>query len=189
MPYHFADAVGQVPAAAVPEGEAPEADALTPSLDSAFWVWNLVSNLVYGERADVVSRALREKLLPMQARLLDGAAKTDRALSKPGLSASEVARRATEYCETTADGAFHSWRDVFLQLFALTRDGFTITKGKTPRCEAGEKEGCTARNIPNVQESGYDQAWYDRVAADGRTTVVAESGRATPLRERPFRLC
>ena len=43
-----------MPAAAVKPEEAPVADALTPSMDSAFWIWNLVSNLAYGDRADVV---------------------------------------------------------------------------------------------------------------------------------------
>lgn len=39
-----------------------------------------------------------------------------------------ITRRVTAFCEKTADGAFHAWLKVFLDLFALTRDGFTITK-------------------------------------------------------------
>ena len=52
-------AAGQDPASAAAPGHAPPADALNPSLDSAFWIWNLVSNMAYGDRADIVSRALK----------------------------------------------------------------------------------------------------------------------------------
>eukprot|EP00740_Mantoniella_antarctica_P004831 CAMPEP_0181358498 /NCGR_PEP_ID=MMETSP1106-20121128/5548_1 /TAXON_ID=81844 /ORGANISM="Mantoniella antarctica, Strain SL-175" /LENGTH=678 /DNA_ID=CAMNT_0023471475 /DNA_START=382 /DNA_END=2418 /DNA_ORIENTATION=+ len=172
VPYHFADATGQVPAAAVKPGEAPTADALTPSMDSAFWIWNLVSNLAYGDRADVVSKALEAKLLPMQERLMAAAAAEDAAVAAlamtDGASSPAVVARATAFCELTADGAFHAWQTVFLELFALTRDGFTITRGThKPQCAGAQKDGCTARNIPDVMEQGYEQSWYDRVATDG----------------------
>lgn len=72
--------------------EAPESDALNPSLDSAFWVWNLVSNLAYGDRADIVSKALEAKLLPMQERLMAAAAKEDDAAVRPGVKKSTLMR-------------------------------------------------------------------------------------------------
>ena len=53
IPPSYADRAGQEPAAAVAYGV--EGDAYTMSLDSAFWVYNLVANLAYGERyADVM---------------------------------------------------------------------------------------------------------------------------------------
>lgn len=73
--------------------EAPESDALNPSLDSAFWVWNLVSNLAYGDRADIVSKALEAKLLPMQERLMAAAAKEDDAAVRPGEAAFQQKRK------------------------------------------------------------------------------------------------
>ena len=205
VPYHFADATGQVPAAAVAPGKAPAADALRPSLDSAFWIWNLVSNLAYGDRADVVSRALQAKLLPAQERLMAAAAKEDASAAAAAVEAAEtkaspvaaeaaITRRATVFCEETADGAFHEWQTVFLELFALTRDGFTVTpsKAKKPQCAAGQKEGCTARYIPDVLEQGYEQSWYDRVASDGENaerygaplTQTQSSSRAYEMHKR-----
>jgi hypothetical protein len=197
VPFHFADATGQVPAAAVAPGEAPEADALTPSLDSAFWVWNLVSNLAYGDRADVVSKALEAKLLPMQEQLMAAAAEEEAAAAEAakakGAEAAAITRRATAFCEETADRAFHAWQRVFLELFALTRDGFTITKStaKKPQCVGAQKEGCTARKIPDVVEQGYEQSWYDRVAADGENAerygappADAAGGRAYEMHKR-----
>jgi hypothetical protein len=80
-PFHFADAVGQEPGAAVSVKlgvDAPDADALNPSLESAFWVWNLVSSLAYGERADDVAPMLVEKLETAQAALLRDADAADK---------------------------------------------------------------------------------------------------------------
>ena len=48
VPPSYADLRGQEPAAAVPY--AVKADAYTMSMDSAFWVANLVANLAYGNR-------------------------------------------------------------------------------------------------------------------------------------------
>ena len=49
IPTSFADPVGQDPAARVAYGV--KSDAFHMSLDSAFWVWNLVANMAYGDRA------------------------------------------------------------------------------------------------------------------------------------------
>ena len=46
-------------------------------MDSAFWVWNLVSNMAYGDRADIVSRALKVKLMTLQGKMLAAVAKED----------------------------------------------------------------------------------------------------------------
>lgn len=48
IPPSFGDPVGQEPGAAVSYGA--KADAFHVSLDSAFWVYNLVANAAYGER-------------------------------------------------------------------------------------------------------------------------------------------
>ena len=102
----------------------------------------------------------------------EDAAAAAAAAAGGSVAAASVAERATAFCEATADVAFHAWSGVFLELFALTRDGFTISQGKgKPQCTVSQKEaretGCTARLVPHVVEQGYDAAWYERVAADG----------------------
>lgn len=55
IPAAFGSLVGQTPGGGVPY--APTADGYTMSLDSAFWVWNLVGNIAFSERyagADVM---------------------------------------------------------------------------------------------------------------------------------------
>ena len=182
-PFHFADAVGQAPGAAVtvnPGVDAPVADALNPSLESAFWVWNLVSSLAYGERASDVAPMLLRELETRQARLLRDAAAADARFlafgtrsertSKRRENASRVAEAVTAFVEKAADEAFHEWRDVFLSLFAATRDGFAFGAPVAPRCPrppAPRTPGCTSRLVPSTREVGYDAQWRARVAADG----------------------
>ena len=52
-----------------------------------------------------------------------------------------------------------------MRLFARFRDGFTITAPKEPVCPdlaKGERKGCTARPVPEVEESGYSEAWLKK---------------------------
>jgi len=177
VPYHFADSVGQLPGAAVSPKDAPKADALNPSWDSAFWIWNLVSNLCYGERAQLVTEALREEMGPLQRDLLDKSVAFEaKVVQEYELAIDEsnaakkksIAEKATAFCEHEGETAFYKWRHVFMKLFALTRDGFTISKGTTPQCvPGGTKVGCTHRLLPDVAETGYDAGWRDRMASVG----------------------
>lgn len=188
VPYSLADRLGQVPnARAKTTADAPDADAFTPSLDSSFWVWNLVSNLAYGERADVVQPALDAELEKAQADLMRRADEMDAKLKST--PPAEAAEAATAFCEDAARSAHATWLGVFLRLFALIRDGFTVAPGKTPVCgdfadAAGASEaekggasaadrlktkysGCLGRVVPDTRETGYDDEWYARVADDG----------------------
>jgi hypothetical protein len=197
VPYSLADRLGQVPNARAPTpADAPDADAFTPSLDSSFWVWNLVSNLAYGERADVVQPALDAELEKAQADLMRRADEMDAKLKSA--PPAEAAEAATAFCEDAARSAHATWLGVFLRLFALIRDGFTVAPGKTPVCgdefaqniigddvpeAAGASEadggasaadrlktkysGCLGRVVPETRETGYDDEWYARVADDG----------------------
>ena len=51
IPAAFGSLVGQTPGGGVPY--APVADGFTMSLESAFWVWNLVGNVAFSERYQV----------------------------------------------------------------------------------------------------------------------------------------
>jgi hypothetical protein len=178
VPYSLADRLGQVPNSRAPTtDDAPDADAFSPSLDSSFWVWNLVSNLAYGERADVVQPALDAELEKAQADLMRRADEMDaKLMSAPPAEAAEA---ATAFCEDAARSAHATWLGVFLRLFALIRDGFTVAPGKTPACDfaeaAGASEaeggakysGCLGRVVPETRETGYADEWYARVADDG----------------------
>ena len=175
-PFHFADAVGQEPGAAVSVKlgvDAPDADALNPSLESAFWVWNLVSSLAYGERADDVAPMLVEKLETAQAALLRDADAADArftTMASDGDDQSSIASAVTLFVEKAADEAFHAWRDFFLTLFAATRDGFLFGAPVSRQCPPPPQPktpGCTSRVVPLAKEVGYDVKWRARVAADG----------------------
>ena len=82
----------------------------------------------------------------------------------------ELTEAVTAFVEKAADDAFHAWRDVFLRLFAATRDGFAFGAPSARRCPpppAPRAPGCTSRLVPSAREVGYDARWRARVAADG----------------------
>ena len=173
-PFHFADAVGQAPGAAVDVAlgvDAPVADALNPSLESAFWVWNLVSSMAYGERAGDVAPMLSREMERWQARLLRDAEAADARFSSTRVDAerTELTEAVTAFVEKAADDAFHAWRDVFLRLFAATRDGFAFGAPRARRCPPAPRTPGGARRglVPSAREVGYDARWRARVAADG----------------------
>ena len=61
IPASFGSLVGQTPGGGV--SYAPLADGFTMSLDSAFWVWNLVGNIAFSERySDALSLVLPRML-------------------------------------------------------------------------------------------------------------------------------
>ena len=47
--------------------------------DSAFWVWNLVANIAYGERADVAMPVIQSKIRELENNLLKQTAAVDHA--------------------------------------------------------------------------------------------------------------
>jgi hypothetical protein len=62
IPPSFGSRVGQIPGAGVPY--APLADSWTMSLDSAFWIWNLVRALSHSRACPVPPRSLAPDLRP-----------------------------------------------------------------------------------------------------------------------------
>ncbi len=168
VPAGFADPVGQEPAAAV--ATAVRSDALTMSLDSAFWVWNLVSNMCYGERyADAYPVVLAE-VERKQAQLINDTARADAAaaaLFANGDRAGAI-ESLTNYSVTTADRTLQEWRDFWMTLFVRFRDGFTVGPSKQPQCDPKrqQKDGCTSRAVPDVGQSGYSAAWRTRIIND-----------------------
>lgn len=168
IPPAFGDRVGQEPAAAVEYGVA--GDALTMSMDSAFWVWNLVANMAYGERYAEVMPIVQARIHHFQDQMFAQAAATDaRALALVHAGKTEAAvELATAFGVATGEQMLKDWRDFWMFLFARFRDGFTISAPQKPQCAHGRPaKGCTSRVLPETEPTGYSPAWYDRIVADG----------------------
>ena len=128
--------------------------------------------MAYGERAGDVAPMLSREMERWQARLLRDAEAADARFSSTRVDAerTELTEAVTAFVEKAADDAFHAWRDVFLRLFAATRDGFAFGAPSARRCPpppAPRTPGCTSRLVPSAREVGYDARWRARIAADG----------------------
>jgi hypothetical protein len=57
---------------------AVDADAFKMSMDSAFWVWNLVANLAYGERYHDAYPVIQDKINELQGKFFQETADIDK---------------------------------------------------------------------------------------------------------------
>jgi len=167
IPASFGDPVGQDPNAAVSYGV--KADAYTMNLNSAFWVWNLVGNMAYGERAQEAYSLILQHIHRIQNRLFSDVEKVDKIASdmyktSPALAIGYV----TDFGVTTGDSVTKEWLQVWMELFSRFRDGFTVNKAKAKKCDRSKHEvkNCTFRVVPTMTESGYTKDWYARIVAD-----------------------
>jgi len=167
IPPSYADPVGQEPAAAV--RGAVEADAYTMSMDSAFWVANLVANLAYGERYADVMPLVQAKIHQYQATFFESSARMDEqaaALIEKGEVTAAI-ELVTAYGVQIGEQMTKDWRAFWMYLFSRVRDGFIVTQPIKPRCiSGGPRVGCTSRAVPQVSESGYSASWYARIVSD-----------------------
>jgi len=166
IPASFGDPIGQEPAAGVPY--AVKADAYNMNMDSAFWVWNLVANMAYGERYNAVYPQIQLKINEIQGRLFDEAAAMDKqaAAMMPSDPAAAIAMM-TNFSVTTGDNLVAEWRTFWMFLFSRFRDGFTTTTTTSkPVCTEGQTKDCTFRLIPDCQETGYSDTWYNRIVTE-----------------------
>jgi len=167
IPPSFGDRVGQEPASAVDYGV--EADAWTMSMDSAFWVWNLVANQAYGERYDVVMPIVQQKIHFYQDKFFEATAAIDKQaaeLLQKDPSSTKAIELITNFGVETGEQMTKDWRNFWMYLFSKFRDGFTATAPKSKQCIGKQRKDCTSRSIPDSAETGYSAAWYKRVVED-----------------------
>eukprot|EP00750_Incisomonas_marina_P012629 INCI17126.2.p1 GENE.INCI17126.2~~INCI17126.2.p1 ORF type:complete len:622 (+),score=107.48 INCI17126.2:144-2009(+) len=169
IPPSFGDPIGQEPGAAVSYGA--KGDAFHVSLDSAFWVYNLVANAAYGERYKDVYPLIQERIAQIQGYYFDEVAKMDQEASdlyKKDPSAAVAA--ITKFGVESGQAITKAWLEFWMELVARTRDGFTITASKGKLCDVSapvdQLKGCFSRLDPVATTSGYSDAWYARMIAN-----------------------
>lgn len=167
IPPSFGDRIGQQPGAGV--DYAVDGDAYTMSMDSAFWVWNLVANLAYGERYDVVMPMVQQKIHFYQDRFFEATAQIDKQAEElfKKNSSQEAIELITRFGVERGEQMTKDWRNFWMYLFAHVRDGFTFNAPLKKQCIGKQRVGCTSRVLPDGIESGYSEAWYKRIVADG----------------------
>jgi len=147
-----------------------DGDAYTMSMDSAFWIWNLVANIAYGERYDVVMPLVQSKIHFYQDQFFLKTADIDKqaeALLKKDPASKEAIDLITRFGVETGEQMTKDWRNFWMYLFARVRDGFTVTAPVKKQCVGSQRKGCTSRRVPDAAATGYSQAWYQRIVGDG----------------------
>lgn len=165
IPASFGDPYGQMPAAAVSYGA--KADAYKMSLDSAFWVWNLVANIAYGDRYKDAMPLIQAKIKEVQESLFQKVEEMDKkaeAMLKEDPKG--TIEMLTNFSVDTGDALTKEWLEFWMFLFSRLRDGFLNMPAPIPQCKEGQKENCTFRYVPESEQAGYTDAWYERIVGD-----------------------
>jgi len=124
------------------------------SMDSAFWVFNLVSQMAY-DRWDIIYPEILNKSTPFQ----DTFDKDVPALDKQIISlvskgeVSKAIEAATNYSVSVGDEVYQKWREFWEYLVPRHVDG--LTKTYVPD-----------QKNPDIDSPGYGDAWYQRIVKE-----------------------
>jgi len=144
IPPSFGSRVGQTPGAGVPY--APVADAFTMSLDSAFWVWNLVGNIAFSERYGTARASIIAAVDAAQDDMLAAAARLETDFV--ALYATDPAAAVelmTTFVVDTGEGMTKKWRDFW----------FVSSSGGAPR-RARARARAAPRPRPRPRRAARD---------------------------------
>jgi len=136
-------------------------DGVTPpmmefSMDSAFYVFNLVANWAYS-RWDLIYPDVAQAVDALEAQYIREISDLDsQALLKVDTEGMESAiKLVTEYSVNTGNALVAQWGKFFGELFVKFRDGYVIKPDPDNKAC-----GCSAAS------AGYTQDWYDRIVRD-----------------------
>jgi dipeptidase len=142
---------------------------MTFSLDSAFYVFNLVANWAYS-RWDAIYPDVLARILSKEAVYFDMVKENDpkvAALLASGDKAGAV-DLMTSFSTDIGDQLLKDWFTFFGELFVKYRDGFVTTANpKVPVC------GCDTASL------SYPDKWYDRIVADTGDRYLAPADAST----------
>ena len=157
-------------------GRGPQ-DGVTPplmtfSLESAFYVFNLVANFAYS-RWDLIYADVYEAIAAKEAMYFDLVAETDEKAIKMfesnDFSDKDVVEFLTSFSHDIGEALTRDWFTFFGELFVKFRDGYITTpSAASPVC------GCQSQSAP------YQDDWYNRIVEDtGDIYLVPPQDEAT----------
>lgn len=138
--------------------------------DTAFWVFNMVANLVYSRHDDASAMVAAEISLQEEAffnavNRIDGAFEE---LIKAG-KADEAIETLTHFGVEKGQDLVSSWLELWKKLFFTFRDQLTITPPSKPQDPRDHL-------WPNALQQGYPTAWNDRIAEDTGSRYEVPTG-------------
>lgn len=140
--------------------------------DSAFWVFNRVTNFAY-MRYDMISADIRKVVDKWENTMLERVAEVDARVAN--LSAKNQRRALTSFSTTTAQSMFESWKRLDKYLLIKYVDGNVKSEHKDVlsyvidgnASAAHFVENGNGKQIPDkIQFPGYNEKWKRAVAED-----------------------
>ena len=143
-------------------------DIMTYSDNSAFWVFNQVTNFVY-TRTSVMIGDLQAKQKELEQKFFTETAEIDKQAAELFKKSPEKAvAYVTDYSVRSGDNTVQEWRELYKYLFTKYMDGNIKTKREVPD---GYKYV-----TPEVKQPGYPEEWYRRVARDAGEKLKQPKG-------------
>lgn len=166
----FGSLVGQTPGGGVPY--APVADAFTMSMDSAFWLFNLVGNLAFSERYSDAKPVILKNVYGAQTSMFAAAAQVDKDfVALYPVDPAAAIEMVTRFGETNGEAISAQWRNLFYLLFATFRDGGILLPSTAQQCVGNQTDNCVAKLQPIDSETGYDEQWRGRIVNDSDNAI------------------
>ena len=171
IPAAFGSRVGQTPGGGVPY--APIADGYKMSLDSAFWVWNLVGNVAFSERYADARPYIRREVEAVQALMFNASLRADAdILALFAVDPDAAIEMGTATGERIGRELMTNWTALWMKMFSEFRDGgLLLPPSGPPVCVPPQVTNCVAKESPVDSETGYDDAWRARIVADSDNSV------------------
>ena len=149
---------------------------LKVDFDKAFWVFNMVANLVYGRYEDA-HPVVAQRIAQTEAGYFKAVARIDAKAAK--LGAKEAEALLTEFTVATGDKAVSDWLELWKDLFFRFRDFFTVTPPAQTRADSNINNSNNNNNNNNnndqkkpdypwasVNQGGYSARWAKKIVAE-----------------------
>jgi dipeptidase len=133
-------------------------DMMNFTPNSAFWVFNLVSNFSY-TRYNVIHPEIRAKQVELENKFIREVKDIDqKALEIWDNDKTTAVSILTDYSVKTGNETLKTWQDLFAFLFTKYMDGNIKTKMEVP-------EGYIYYS-PAVKQPGYGEDWYRKIVEE-----------------------
>lgn len=135
------------------------------SPDAAFWVFNQVSNFAY-TRYNMMLPYIQEKQKELEGRYLNETSEIDKtAASLYQKNPKKALQFLTEYSIKSGEQTVAEWKKLYAFLFTRFMDGNVKTR-------------IEGQQNPKLEQPGYDEAWYKKVAEDAGDRLRVPEGAA-----------
>jgi dipeptidase len=138
----------------IPETWSEEFGSLTDFEFSAFWVFNMVSNLSYDRYRDIHPEIV-ERINLFQDEFIQSSQKLEEKMEQFYQNKKLLIEKLTSYSNTNAIKLVDDWLDFWKELVAKYLDGNRKFKNPDPQ-----------KKLPILEAPGYGEEWYRRIAEE-----------------------